>query len=105
MQAKFLYLIVAATFWNQLWAILPFFISILVYQNTFYIIKIKNGKVFNLCSSKLEHYWNTFNAVAAVDKATNACPVYTLCPHKKRPPFYFLNDSVKNQPILIVFGM
>jgi len=49
--------------------------------------------------------WSTFNAVAAVDKATNACPVYTLCPHQKRPPFYFFNDSVKNQPILIVFGM
>jgi len=24
---------------------------------------------------------------------------------KKRPPFYFLNNSVKNKPILIIFGM
>ena len=28
----------------------------------------------------------------------------TLCP-KKRSHFYFLNNSVKNEPILIVFGI
>jgi len=27
----------------------------------------------------------------------------TLCP-KKRSHFYFLNNSVKNEPILIIFG-
>jgi len=54
--------------------------------------------------AKLEHYWNTFNAVAAVDKATNACPVYTLCPHQKRPPFYFFNDCQKSTDFNI-FGM
>jgi len=28
----------------------------------------------------------------------------TLCP-KKRPPFYFSNNSVKNSPILTIFGV
>ena len=27
------------------------------------------------------------------------------CVPKKRPPFYFLNNSVKNWPILIIFGV
>jgi len=29
---------------------------------------------------------------------------YPVSP-QKRPPFYFLNNSVKNKPILIIFGM
>jgi len=29
----------------------------------------------------------------------------TLCPPKKRSHFYFLNNSVKNEPILIIFGV
>ena len=28
----------------------------------------------------------------------------TLCP-KKRPPFYFSNNSVKNQSIVMIFGV
>ena len=30
--------------------------------------------------------------------------LYTLCP-KKKSPFYFLNKSFKNWPILMIFGM
>ena len=29
---------------------------------------------------------------------------YTLCPRKKRSRFYFLNNSIKNEPTLIIFG-
>jgi len=45
---------------------------------------------------------NTTNINTRV--GTDTIIQYTLCP-KKRPPFYFSNNSVKNYPILMIFGV
>ena len=48
----------------------------------------------------------TLDCLFMVDIASNNSylVVYTLCP-KKRSHFYFLNNSVNNEPILIIFGI
>jgi len=51
-----------------------------------------------------QHCQTTTTANTAKRQIETATEEYTSCP-KKRPPFYFSNNTVKNQPILMVFGV
>jgi len=56
--------------------------------------------MFTYCTSLRGRRVSTYELQSSALRRTF---VYTLCP-KKRSHFYFLNNSVKNEPILIIFG-